>query len=327
MSKKTYEAQLAKLDELRARGASPETVREIRKALANRSNYIVAKAAHIGAQFGATELIPDLLTAADRLFTEAVKSDPQCWGKNAVIQALADLGHDDPAVYLRGLRHVQMEPVWQGQQDSAGALRGKCALAVVGCRALTDHTVLACLVEVLADADRTVRVEAARAVGRMNRPEAALLLRLRALSGDDDPEVLGACFSGILAIEGEAGIEFVARFLERRDDSAREAALSLGLTHSERALEVLRNARERAHDASFADLLVTAIGLARLPQAFEHLIGLVKDEGSAAAVEALAEARVSQEVVTALQGAVEANGSTRLRTLFARRFGATPANA
>src|SRR2546426_5542992 len=34
----------------------------------------------------------------------------------------------------RGLRHIQMEAVWGGKEDTAGALRGHCALALVSCR-------------------------------------------------------------------------------------------------------------------------------------------------------------------------------------------------
>ena len=47
--------------------------------------------------------------------TDPVKTDPQCWAKNAIVKALKDLNHDDPAVFLRGIEHVQMEPVWGGR--------------------------------------------------------------------------------------------------------------------------------------------------------------------------------------------------------------------
>ena len=35
---------------------------------------------------------------------------------------------------MRGLRHIQMEPVWGGQADSAATLRGTCALALIDCQ-------------------------------------------------------------------------------------------------------------------------------------------------------------------------------------------------
>ena len=194
MAKQKFDQQLEALEDLRRNPTSPSTAEDLRKALANRNNFIVAKASKIAAELGLKELIPDLLSALDRFFTDPVKSDPQCWAKKALFQAFADLGHNQADVYVRGLKHVQMEPVWGGQEDTAAAVRGACALALVECRDVSDLALLGYLIEVLADTDKTVRVEAARAIGRIDRPEAALLLRLRALVGDQEPEVLGACF-------------------------------------------------------------------------------------------------------------------------------------
>ena len=202
MAKNKFEEQLAALEELRGSPAEPATVDRLRRALANRNNYIVAKASKIAGELGFKALIPDLIPALDRFFLDPVKSDPQCWAKNAIVQALGALGHEESAAFLRGLRHVQMEPVWGGQADTAAPLRGNCALALVQCRDLNDFSLLSHLIEILVDRDKTVRVEAARAIGRLSRPEAGLLLRLRALTGDDAPEALGACLSALLSIEG-----------------------------------------------------------------------------------------------------------------------------
>src|SRR5205823_9291390 len=133
-SKKRFEEQLAALEELRESAGAPSTVDSLRKALANRNNYIAAKAAKIAAELGLKALIPDLLTTFDFFFIDPVKSDPLCWAKNALVQALAALGHDEAAAFIRGLRHIQMEPVWGGQEDTAAALRGNSALALVACR-------------------------------------------------------------------------------------------------------------------------------------------------------------------------------------------------
>src|SRR5581483_1157876 len=183
------------LDELRRARPSAEGVEQLSKALRNPNNYLVAKAAKAAAQLGLQTLIPELVSALDRFFVDPAKSDPQCWAKHALVQPLAELGHTDPTAFLRGMRHVQMEPVWGGQQDTAGRLRASCALALVQCGGLSDFELLAHLTDALVDSDKTVRSEAARAIGRVGRPEAALLLRLRALTGDPEPEVLGASFS------------------------------------------------------------------------------------------------------------------------------------
>ena len=322
MSKKKFEEQLAALEELRESAGAPSTVDSLRKALANRNNYIAAKAAKIAAELGLKALIPDLLTTFDFFFIDPVKSDPQCWAKNALVQALAALGHDEAAAFIRGLRHIQMEPVWGGQEDTAAALRGNSALALVACRDISDFELLSHLIEILVDRDKTVRIEAARAIGRLNRPEAGLLLRLRALSGDEEPEALGACFSALLSIEGRAGIAFVSRFLEAGGDEAEEAALALGLMRSAEAFQVLKEKWEHGRDATFGAILLSAIALSRQQESIDFLIHLVETDstGAEAAIAALASAGLPQ-LRSRVEAAVERSGNTRLRPAVAKHFG------
>src|SRR5256885_12464041 len=77
LPKKKFEEQLAALETLRESAGAPATVDSLRKALANRNNYVVAKASKIAAELGLKSLLPDLLSAFDRFFIDAVKSDPQ----------------------------------------------------------------------------------------------------------------------------------------------------------------------------------------------------------------------------------------------------------
>ena len=100
-----------------------------------------------------------------------------------------------------------MEGAWGGVSDTAGALRGACAHALVDCPGINDADLLAILLEPLTDTDKTVRIEAARAIGQVGGASAALILRLRALLGpavgdESEPEVLGAVYSALLAVEG-----------------------------------------------------------------------------------------------------------------------------
>src|SRR5258706_8763198 len=95
LAKKKFEEQLAALEQLRGSAGEPATVDGLRKALANRNNYIVAKASQIVAELGLKALIPDLLAALDRFFIDPGKSDPQCWAKKALVQALGGLGRED----------------------------------------------------------------------------------------------------------------------------------------------------------------------------------------------------------------------------------------
>lgn len=323
MANKKFEEQLAALDSYRNSSGNAAAIEGLRKALSNRGNYLVAKAATIAGAENAHALIPDLVAAFDRFFVDPVKSDPKCWAKNAIVKTLADLGHDDASLYLRGLHHVQMEPVWGGQEDSAGTLRGECALALVQCRSIGDLDLLSHLIELLFDRNKTVRMEAARAIGRVNRPEAALILRVRALAGDEAPEVLGSCFSALLSIEGSAAIEFVTRFLDRGTDIGGEAALALGMLRDPQALSVLTGRWRREKDTVLATIILTAIALMRLPEATGFLIQLCATGSPGAAtsaLKALASAPVSPELRSQIENAVRSNGDPAVCSTFEKGF-------
>src|SRR5579863_1524295 len=210
--KRKFEEQLAVLDALRQQ--PPEaSIEPLRKALANRNNFIAAKAADLIRILNLSQLTPDLLTAFDRFFEDPIKTDPQCWAKNALSKALAAFEHQDATVFLRGMKHIQPEPSYGGPSDSAGTLRATCALALVQCRSLPEADLLTHLIELLGDKDKSVRAEVLRAIEQIGSPSAALLLRLRAILDfhvrsrrpgqppEEEPEVLGACYSGILRIE------------------------------------------------------------------------------------------------------------------------------
>src|SRR3981081_636101 len=235
---RSFEDQLATLDELRHQ--APEAALEpLRKALTHRNDSVVAQASVVVRELALAEWLPQLLVSFDRFFPDPVKTDPQCWAKNALSRALAGFEYHDAAVFIRGMRHIQLEPVWGGRSDTAGTLRGTCALALVQCRSLSDTDLLNFLIELFSDTDKSVRVEVARAIEQVGSPSAALLLRLRAILGADEPEVLGACFSGITHIEGRSALSWVSRFLAAADDIAAEAALAIAADRSPEAFGAL----------------------------------------------------------------------------------------
>lgn len=326
--KRKFEEQLAALDALREQ-SSEMRVTALRKALGHNNNFIAAKAADLIREFGLADLIPEMLAAFDRFFDDPVKNDPQCWAKNAISRTFAAMELQDEAVFLRGMRHIQLEPVWGGQSDTAGTLRATCALALVQCRSLTERDLLAHLVELLADKDKMVRVEVVRGIEQVGSTSASLLLRLLAVLGSDksaadEPEVLGACYGGILRIEGVRAIPWVRRFLIAADDNAAEAALAIAGTHSPEAFEVLRASFVKAPDPWWRSVLLSAISLTRQDAALEFLLELVGKEALDAepAIEAVLRSMPSQEVIKRLEKMVE--GNPRLKRAFAANKKATP---
>ena len=314
--KRAFKEQLAALDALRG---APENARKepLRKALAHRNNFISAKAADLVREFQLTDLTPDLLKAFDRFFENPEKDDPQCWAKNAISRALTAFELQQPEVFLRGMRHIQLEAVWGGRSDTAGTLRATCALALVQCRTLTNTDLLAYLADLFADKDKGVRAEVARAVEQVDSASASLLLRLRAILGNDEPEVLGACYSGVLRLEGVSAIPWVSRFLATADDTAGEAALAIAGTHAPAGFEVLTESLKTASDPWFRSVLLSAIALTRQDAALEFLLSLVATESldAEAAIEAILRSLPSTVAIERLEKLVAPN--PRLSRAFA----------
>jgi hypothetical protein len=73
--------------------------------------------------------------------------------------------------------------------------------------------------------------------------------------------VLGACYSGILRIEGATAIPWISRFLASADDPAAEAALAIASTHSPQGFERLRERFAEEADPWFRSVLLSAIVL------------------------------------------------------------------
>ena len=301
-AKRNFDAELAALEALREQppqAAEPN----LAKALGLRNNFLVSKAAAVTLHHGLRSLTPQLVAAFPRFLENAAKSDPQCWAKNALAKALAAFEYQEPDLFLSGMRHIQLEPVWGGSVDTAGALRGTCALALVQCREVNSHRVLTHLTPLLADKELPVRVNAARAIEQVGTDSAALLLRLRAELASDGPELLGACYSGVLALEGAAAIPWVAQFLPPEDDPAAEAALAIAQTHSPESFQVLRSAFATARDAWFRIAVLSAIALTRQQEATDWLLDLIANEETHAADahEALCRSAPSADTLERLQ--------------------------
>jgi hypothetical protein len=154
------------------------------RPIGDRGKHLVAKAAELAGDCGDVELIPDLLEIYDGLFgEEAAARDPLVRAKDAIARALRTLGYTDPAPFVRGLHHVQLEPVWGRLEDAASRLRCACAHSLVDTN-LSAPAALRELIPHLVDQLAPVRVDTVRAIAQIGGDEAALLLRLKAYAGD-----------------------------------------------------------------------------------------------------------------------------------------------
>src|SRR4051812_30231804 len=111
--------KLAAVRALRDRDPSPEVTAEVRKALADKSNLVVAAAAAIAGDQGLAELAPALEAAFGPFLIDPLKNDKLCRAKLAIVQALDKLEHNRADVFQKAARHVQREPVWGGSEDTA----------------------------------------------------------------------------------------------------------------------------------------------------------------------------------------------------------------
>jgi len=294
MARKTEE----RIGELKRLYTTPELDARspLKKALQDRSNLVVAEAAKIAGQLQSAVLIPDLLTAFADQFEDPVKTDPKCWAKTAIVKALTALNYEESAPFLRAVRHVQMEPVYGGQQDAATQLRASAILALVQCTDLSRPEVLRHIVDALADPEDKVRVEAVRTLEQMDGDEASLILRLKAYSGDSESPVVGQVFDSLLALERERAIEFVAGFLKARNPEVRdEAALALGASRMPDAVRRLIEVWESSQSDDFSPVLMRALSSSREESALFFLLQLVREGISRDANEALEALKLHSE--------------------------------
>jgi HEAT repeat protein len=298
VARKKLDAQLELLQALRDDPDTELARGELQRGLQSRSSALVTVAANIVANAELRGFEPVLLEAFERFMQQPEQSDKGCLAKSAIARALYRTEADCEALFLRGIRHVQLEPVWGGRQDTAVELRATAGLALVQ----NDYPqVMLELSRLLADPETLARVGAAQALGATRHVDAAVpLLRFKALAGDADPRVIGACLSSLLSAEPASSLAFVAELLSSPDEQRREAAaIALGESHLEGALGPLREACERALLASDRRAAMLGLSLLRSDAAWSYLLGLVRDAPDAharQALEALAVFRHDQEL-------------------------------
>jgi HEAT repeat protein len=312
MKRDPVQAALNALANAASRPHDVGTLALVRDALAHRSNHVVGRAARAAREAELAALAPDLVTAFTRFLEDPVRRDPGCVAKTEIVRALLSFEHPSPDTFLRGAAHIQKEPAFGLPIDTATELRATSALALV----VTGHpAALTICVGLLVDREPVARAGGIRALVASGRPDIALLLRLVALRGDDDPGVLAEAFAGLLVLSVDDPVPFVVeRLASENRDVARAAAMALGEARRPEAVVALR---ERLPDEDRPDVrhaIILALATSRDGAALDAVLELVASGttvDSKAAAEALRLYAHDDALQRRLHAALGARGPVR----------------
>jgi hypothetical protein len=316
------EDALAAIHAIRQSPENYDLARDLAPFLRHKSNHVVAAAAATAERLEVSALAPDLVEAFERLMQKPAKLDTGCKALIAITQALVQV--DDPAakVYFAGIRHVQMEGSFGPPVDIAAPLRGLCAR---GLARMGHPDALQECVTLLVDREVPARTGAIRAIADAGRPEGVLLLRLKALVGDREDEIVAECFGALLRLDPGRSVEFVAQFLTSRSGGIGEqAALALGESRLAAAFDVLRAAWERGGAQEQRRTLLVAIAMLRSDPALQFLLERLGAESGPVAADALAGLAFyarDEAVLGRVEAIIRERGDSALEAVFAREFG------
>lgn len=315
------ERALNEIGELRSHGLRDEQAAKLRGYLKHRSNLVVAKAAKLARELQLSELVPELVAAFDRMWANPAKFDKRCAAMTEIVSALYEFDYREPDIYLRGIRHVQKEASFGPPVDTAALMRGMCAQGLLR---TSYRDGLASVTDLLVDPEPPARLGAIRALAANGGEAGSLLLRLKVLTGDEDPETLGECFSGLLANAGESVLAFVARYMDDEEEAIAETAIwALGQSRLSAALTALKEKWERTVDRSVRKTLVAALAASRVQDAIDYLCLKLRDtdvETAKEIVRALANYASSEAIRQAVASAVEDRGERAVVEAFRENF-------
>ncbi|MGA7936677.1 MAG: HEAT repeat domain-containing protein [Kovacikia sp.] len=315
------------LAQVREHPSSDEAIATLRQILKGKYSVAIAQVAKIVREAALGALIPDLIAAFDRMMVKPVESDPGCLAKKEIVETLYHLEYHSESLFLRGIRHVQMEPVWGGKEDKATTLRGVCALGLVR---MNYPQVMVELGDLLADSEVEARIAAARAIAYAENPAGIPLLRLRVKVGDQ-PAVLIECLIALLKLDPEATIPLVNSFLypakealnRTQDGETIEAAvLALGESRLSQAFPILRDWWKQTYEPELRRSGLLAIAMLRHDTALDFLITVIA-EGSTldakAAISALGIYREDKSLWQRVCQTTESRGDRALLTMLQKR--------
>ncbi|MBT3270762.1 hypothetical protein HN371_26710 [Candidatus Poribacteria bacterium] len=318
----TDDALIARLAEMNRAGLTDECVPDLRDMLRRRSSVLIARAARAVVTLQAAELTSDLITTFVRLLDSPAKADEGCIAKVALAEAMDALRLPDTEPFLRGIRHTQMEPVYGGTEDTAPGLRAQCAFALAR---LGGVDAMLALTALLTDPEAEARVGGVKALAHRGGLDAELLLRMKASSGDSHVDVTAECLTGLMAVEPDRSVEFVAAYLTAADEAIAEAAaLALGESREPAALAALMDHRAGAiMSPGMEDAVLLAIALSRRDEAVDYLLDVTADDTPTNAARAVAALRIyahDTAVAERVRSVVEVRDATLASDAFREYF-------
>ncbi|HLO01773.1 MAG TPA: HEAT repeat domain-containing protein, partial [Symbiobacteriaceae bacterium] len=267
----------------------------VSSALADRSSLVVEAAAQrLTAWLKADQLEISLFTLAGalesayrRLHEGGSVADPGCWGRLALLEAVAALhgrgragAAEAEAVARLAIKTVQIEVVSFGPQDSGKGLRASAALLLSNLRppgALLELGLL-----LFDDAPNEAREgsrhkapcrqAAATAIGQLGDPAGAVLLAVRLQqSQGEEPEVLAEAMDALVALAEPRTVELLTPWLSVTDPYlVATAATGIAAVGRAAAVPLLLAALEGAMREA-KEPLVYALGSVRADEGREAL--------------------------------------------------------
>ena len=315
------EDALAALKALRGKPVTDETRRQLAKGLESRANIIAARAAELVQELRVIDLEPDLQRSFERFHSGAAQ-DKAYIAQVAIAKAAVELGLRAEGIFLAG---VQSVPAGLGFGDSSDAAAELCGLCITGLCQMGHREACNEAIDLLMHRKPHLRVAAARALGVSRRDEAALVLRLKLLSGDRDGDVLAECLHSLARIWPQKSVRYIAAFLNSSDRVVREnAALALAATRQREAFERLNEHwRLGGVRAESRPAVLLAIAMTRFPEALELLLSVVssgKPDAAADALEAVAMYRHDESARAKIEAAVKQRDDPALHRAFINAF-------
>lgn len=315
-----------KIEQLHAivdQGSESDRRAALQKALKDKSNFLVAKAAKWASERLCYELIPDLVESYRRFLRDPLKSDKTCAGKIAIVRALYDLDFNHAIFFSEALHYRQQEPVWGGSVDTAIDVR---IVAANGLLASGAPRAVIELVDALHDPEAGVRIGVIKAIEQALPHEVELVLRSAIHCGDPEPDVTAQAFSTLMKVAPETSLVFVARYLDASEEVIVEAAaIALGESRLAEALMLLIERCEVAPSyGSTKAAIYRAIALSRNDTAYTFLLGVINEEdvhAAGEAIKALAIYNYNEDLNREVASRVKAKGSAVLEELYQTLWG------